>query len=201
MHVGTVERKQFFSSARTRCFEDFRAQKRHRGSVGNRLPIPDGPGWDGSHLPWSAGRKVKAVYCALSNWYDSAMAKCKLLAFLLCERATAAADQHNKVTLHNLFDRIVLPLTPGKSDLIFAYYKIDVKEPCTVALRITDPFKREIRRDWRHPIEHMGPIQGVWALDTDLFKEPGRYVLEMDEEGPDPHPLASMDLIVDVERK
>jgi len=131
------------------------------------------------------------------------MAKCKLLAFLLCERASAAPEPDNKVTLHNLFDRMILPRNSQKADLIFAYYKIVVDAPCTVALRVIDPQQREIPGNWRHPIKQTGPIQGVWALHTGLFKEPGHYRLELREEseGSEPHTLASTRLVVELEGK
>jgi hypothetical protein len=134
------------------------------------------------------------------------MAKCKLLAFLLCEGASVAPEPDNRVTLHHLFDRIILPRTPGKTDVTFvwAYYKIDVvDEPCTVALRLIDPQQREIPGSWRHPIKQTGPIQGVWALHTGLFKEQGLYRLELGEEseGSEPHTLASTRLVVELEGK
>ena len=131
------------------------------------------------------------------------MAKCKLLAFLLCERASAAPEPDNKVTLHNLFDRMILPRNPEKTELIFAYYKIVAEAPCTVALRVIDPQQRELPGNWRHPIKQTGPIQGVWALHTGLFREPGRYRLELREEseGLEPHTLASTRLVVELEGK
>jgi hypothetical protein len=131
------------------------------------------------------------------------MAKCKLLAFLLCERASAAPEPDNKVTLHNLFDRMILPRNPEKTELIFAYYKIVVEAPCTVALRVIDPQQREIPGNWRHPIKQTGPIQGVWALHTGLFREPGHYVLELEEDsdGAESRSLARTRLVVDLEGK
>jgi hypothetical protein len=131
------------------------------------------------------------------------MARCKLLAFLLCERASAAPEPDNKVTLHHLFDRMILPRNSEKTDLIFAYYKIVVDAPCTVALTVIDPQQREIRGNWRHSIGQTGPLQGVWALDTGLFKEPGTYDLELKEEGDGSgsHTLASTRLVVDLEGK
>jgi hypothetical protein len=131
------------------------------------------------------------------------MAKCKLLAFLLCERATAAKEPDNKVTLHHLFDRMILPPNSQKTDLIFAYYKIVVDAPCTVALRVIDPQQREIRGNWRYSIGQTGPVQGVWALHTGLFKEPGHYVLELEEEsnGAESRSLARTRLVVDLEGK
>jgi hypothetical protein len=129
------------------------------------------------------------------------MAKCKLLAFLLCEKATVAAEPGKKVTLHGLFDRIIVPRTLEETELFFAYYKIVVDEPCTVTLRVIDPRRREIPGNWRDPIAQLGPIQGVWALDPGLLKEPGPYVLELREETDDSgsHALASMLLVVSQE--
>jgi hypothetical protein len=142
----------------------------------------------------------------LGKWYDFAVAKCKLLAFLLCEGASVAPEPDNRVTLHHLFDRIILPRTSEKTDVTFvwAYYKIIVVDaPCTVALRVIDPQQREIRGNWRHSIGQTGPLQGVWALYMGLFKEPGSYVFELSEEtdGAESHSLASTHLAVDLEGK
>jgi hypothetical protein len=129
------------------------------------------------------------------------MAKCKLLAFLLCESASISPGLDRKVTLHHLFDRMILPPNPKKTDLIFAYYKIVAGGPCTVALRVTDPQQKEVRGNWRHSIGQPGPIQGVWALDTGFFKEAGHYVVELKEEndGSQSDSLASMRLVVEQE--
>jgi len=131
------------------------------------------------------------------------MAKCKLLAFLLCEKAVVSAEPGRKVTLHGLFDRIIVPRTLEEADLFFAYYKIVVDEPCTVTLRVIDPGRREIPGNWRDSIMQIGPIQGVWALDPGLLKEPGPYVLELREEsvGSESHCLASTRLVVEQEGK
>src|SRR5271157_6278449 len=43
----------------------------------------------------------------LRFWYCCAMANCKLLAFLLCNKANV--DQYGRVTLRDLFDGIVIP--------------------------------------------------------------------------------------------
>lgn len=126
------------------------------------------------------------------------MAECKLLAFLLCEKAVAA-EPDRKVTLHRLFDRIIVPPTPEEPELFFAYYKIVVDEPCTVTLRVTDPRQREIRGNWRDSITQVGPAQSVWALHTGLFEVPGSYVLELRQEveGSEGLSLASMVFIVE----
>jgi len=134
------------------------------------------------------------------------MAKCKLLAFLLCESASLAPEPDNRVTLTHLFDKIKLPQTPGDDHVpfIWAYYKVDVgAAPCNVVLRIVGPQEREIPGNRRHPIDRVGPIQGVWALDVSLFKEPGTYDFELKEEsdGSEPRSLARTRLVVDAEGK
>ena len=127
------------------------------------------------------------------------MAKCKLLAFLLCERASVAPAPDNRVTLRHLFDRITVAPTPEEPESFYAYFKIVVDEPCTVALRVIDPGQQEIPVNWRDSIAQIGPIQGVWPLDTSLFKGPGVYVFELSEEsdGSEPYSLASTRLVVD----
>ena len=133
------------------------------------------------------------------------MAKCELLAFLLCESASVAPAPDNRVTLRHLFDRIILPRTSEKTDVTFvwAYYKVVVDAPCTVALSVIHSQQGKIPGNWRHPIKQTGPIQGVWALHTGLFKEPGHYRLELREEseGSEPHTLASTRLVVELEGK
>jgi len=125
------------------------------------------------------------------------MAKCELLAFLLCENATKARD--GKVTLHDLFDRIISPRTPREAKLFFAFYKVFVKESCTIALRVVDPSGQEISGRWRDSLSEVGPIQTIWALTSSLFKESGPYVLELWQEAGDSEPLllASTILFVD----
>ena len=127
------------------------------------------------------------------------MGKCKLLAFLLCEKATVATEPGRKVTLHRLFDRIIVPPTPEEPELFFAYYKIVVEEPCAVTLRVIDPRRREIRGNWRDSITQVGPVQSIWALHTGLFEVPGPHVLELRQEveGSDPLSLASMVFVVE----
>jgi hypothetical protein len=98
---------------------------------------------------------------------------------------------------------MVLPRNRARTELIFAYYKVVVDAPCTVALRVIDPQQREIRGNWRYSIGQSGPVQGVWALHTGLFKEAGLYRLELREEseGSEPHTLASTRLVVELEGK
>jgi len=69
------------------------------------------------------------------------MAKCDLLAFLLCEDATKARD--GKVTLHRLFDRIISPRSPREAKLFYVFYKVFVRESCTIALRALVPAGHE----------------------------------------------------------
>lgn len=130
------------------------------------------------------------------------MAKCKLLAFLLCESASVAPEPDNRVTLHHLLDRIAVPRISEKNEITFiwAYYRIVVEAPCTVALKVLDIQRQEVPGNWRHPIVRIGPVQGVWALHTSLFKESGTYSLELREEtdGAESHALASTRLVVDL---
>jgi len=108
------------------------------------------------------------------------MAKCKVLAFLLCENATRAQD--GKVTLHGLFDRIIAPRPPRDVKLFFVYYRVVVEEPCTIALRVIDPQGHEVPGNWRDSLTGLGPMQTVWALSSTLFKQPGLYALELTQE-------------------
>ncbi len=108
------------------------------------------------------------------------MEKCKLLAFLLCEKATAGSG--GKVTLHGLFDRIIVSGTPTSPKLFFVFYRVVVKEPCSVSLRVIDSSGREIHGNWRDSLPQIGPMQAVWALTSSLFKQPGPYVLELRQE-------------------
>ena len=125
------------------------------------------------------------------------MAKCKVLAFLLCENATK--DRDGKVTLHGLFDRIITPRTPRDDKLFFVYYKIVVEGECAVSLRVTHSSGQEVSGNWRDKYSHVGPIQAIWSLAASLFKQPGRYDLELMEgfEDSEPLSLASTQLVVD----
>jgi len=127
------------------------------------------------------------------------MAKCKVLALLLCEKATR--DPDGKVAL--LFDRIIMPRTRRDVDVFFVYYKIDVREPCTVALRVVpvNQHESEIRGNWRDSFSELGPVESIWGLSTDLFKWPGNYALELRQEmeGSEPLSLASTLMVVDRE--
>jgi hypothetical protein len=127
------------------------------------------------------------------------MRKCELLAFLLCDSATQDSD--GKVTLHGLFDRIILPQGSAPPKDFFVYYKVDVKEPCTVILRVVDPAGNEIAGSWRDPLSQIGLMQAVWALDSSRFMQPGRYLLELRQDSGDlmALPLAHMLLIVEEE--
>jgi len=127
------------------------------------------------------------------------MAKCKVLAFLLCENATKSRD--DKVTLHGLFDRIVVPHDSRHDKLFFVYYKIVVDGACTVSLRITHSSGQEIQGNWRDSFSHVGPVQSIWALVSSLFEQPGNYLLELRQElqAAQPLLLASMLFVVDRE--
>ena len=125
------------------------------------------------------------------------MVKCKVLAFLLCERATREPD--GKASLHGLFDRIIIPRTPANPKLFFVYYKVVVTEPCKVSLKVTDSSGRDITGNWRESLTQIGPIQSVWALTSSLFTQPGQYFLELRQgaDGSEMLSLASMLLVVE----
>ncbi len=57
----------------------------------------------------------------------------------------------------------------------------------------------EIPGNWRDSIGQIGPIQSIWALTTTLFKQPGRYALELKQESDDADvvSLATTLLVVD----
>jgi len=127
------------------------------------------------------------------------MERCKVLAFLLCEKATAGPD--GKVTLHGLFDRIIVPRTPAKPKLFFVFYKVVVKEPCTVSLRVIDSLGREVPGNWRDSLTQIGPMQATWALTSSLFKQPGPYVLELKQETDDSEALSLATMLFVVEQE
>jgi hypothetical protein len=131
------------------------------------------------------------------------MAKCKVLAFLLCENATKGHD--GKVALHGLFDRIIAPRNPTVDKLFFAYYKIVVKEPCTIRMRIFDLDRSDsdIPGNWRDSFSQLGPVQSIWALTTRLFRQPGNYALKLEQVMEDSAPvdLADTLMVVDQEGK
>jgi hypothetical protein len=139
------------------------------------------------------------------------MADCKLLAFLLCNEATV--DQQGRVTLHHLFDGIVIPQPSrtrgfprfgprGNPAVFFVFYKIVADQQCRVALKVFDPSGVEIQGNWRDSIMPQGPSvwQAIWALSASLFQVPGRYELalmqETDYPMPRSFPLASTPLVV-----
>ena len=129
------------------------------------------------------------------------MEGCKLLAFLLCEKATAGPD--GKVTLYDLFDRIIIPRTPASPKLFFVYYKVVVKEPCDVSLKVIDSLGREIPGNWRDSLPKIGPMQAIWALTSNLFRQAGPYVLELRQENDSSEALslATMVIVVDERRE
>lgn len=137
----------------------------------------------------------------------------KLLAFLLCERATFSKGE--KVSLHELFDGLRInrpasgppppPGTPrtGPSERVFyVFYKIVTSTPCTMSLRVVNPSGVEIPGNWVDPIEMWSAsefvFQSIWALTTGLFPEPGRYLLELlCSDGAAPMPVAQTQLYVE----
>ena len=125
------------------------------------------------------------------------MAKCKVLAFLLCDNATR--DRDGKVTLHGLFDRIIAPRPPGEARLFFVYYRVVVEEPCAIALRVTDPEGHEVPGDWRDSLTGHGPMQTVWALTSTLFRQPGLYALDLTQEGEGTEPISLAQMRLTVE--
>lgn len=127
------------------------------------------------------------------------MAKCKLLAFLVCERATAGPD--GKVTLHGLFDRIIVSGRPPSAKLFFVFYKVVVKEPCSVSLRVIDSSGREMPGNWRDSLPQIGPMQAVWTLTSSLFKQPGPYVLELRQESDGAEALSLASTVFVVEQR
>jgi hypothetical protein len=127
------------------------------------------------------------------------MAKCKLLAFLLCDDATRSSD--GKVTLHGLFDRIILPQGSARPKVFFVFYKVDAEEPCIVTLRVVDPAGNEILGDWRDSLTQIGPIQNIWGLTTSRFVQPGRYVLELRQESDDLTVVSLADMLLIIEKE
>jgi len=69
--------------------------------------------------------------------------------------------------------------------------------------RVIGPRRREIPGNWRVSIGEAGPIQGNFAIDTELFKASGVYdlVLQKQNDGPEPDVLAETQLTVDMEGK
>ncbi len=128
------------------------------------------------------------------------MTRCKVLAFLLCDRASKGPD--GKVDLHGIFDRIVVP-APAQPRLFHVFYKVAIDRPCTISLKVVDPPSGEIPGNWRDPIERSGLIQSVWALTTTLFKHPGSYGFELSYESDDTEPrlLVTTLLVVDQEQQ
>jgi hypothetical protein len=126
------------------------------------------------------------------------MAKCKVLAFLLCDNATR--DRDGKVTLHGLFDRIIAPRNTREVKTFFVYYRVVVIEPCKVALKVIDPNGNKTPEDyWRDSLTEPGPMQTVWALNSNLLKQPGLYSLELMQENgrSEPVTLAQMSLTLE----
>jgi hypothetical protein len=108
-------------------------------------------------------------------------------------------DTAGKVTLHGLFDKILVPRTPVQEKNLFVYYKVVVDEPCIISLRVTGPRGSEITGDWRDSVTGVGLMQATWMLKSSRFREPGRYEFELtqESEGSEPHVLAQMRLTVE----
>ena len=111
------------------------------------------------------------------------MMKARLLAFLVCDRVTRDSD--GKVTVHDIFDRIVLPqfpIPPVMNKIFCAYYKVDVLEPCVVSLCVIDPRGNPVPKGcWGDPIQQRGLAQSLWSLSHSLFTAPGIYTLQFNQ--------------------
>jgi hypothetical protein len=127
------------------------------------------------------------------------MAKCKLLAFLLCDNATR--DRHDgKVTLHGLFDRVIAPRTRRDVKIFYVYYRVIVEEPCAVLLRVIDPAGHEVSEgNRRDSLPERGPMQTVWSLSSAFFTRPGNYLLELGQETDNSEPLSLAQMRLAVE--
>jgi hypothetical protein len=133
------------------------------------------------------------------------MADCKLIAFLLCDKASV--DVEGAVTLHAPAQGFVIHrprmrnLGSAKhADTAFIFYRIITDQQCRIALKVRDPFEVEITgicRDFINPQED-SVHQGVWILGANLFEIQGRYVLELvqEVEGSPPRSLAATSLFV-----
>jgi hypothetical protein len=130
----------------------------------------------------------------------------KLLALLLCERATF--NRNEKVTLHGLFDGLRIPRAgrvPGgnpNSQLFFVFYKILTEAPCTIGLKIISPSGEPIDGNWTDSVtvSSASPLtwQSIWALTTDLFQASGSYRLELlRSNGDSPVPIGQTELFVE----
>jgi hypothetical protein len=129
-----------------------------------------------------------------------------VLAFLACAKATV--DQSGRVTLHELFDGLVIPrpgAVPGphrrREQMFFVFYKVIVDMPCTIMLRVVKPSGEEVLGEWRDAISpataQPSTWQSLWAVSTGLFQEPGWYKLDLSySQGGQPTPSASTHLLV-----
>ncbi len=136
------------------------------------------------------------------------MADCKLLAFLLCDKA--ALDQSGGVALHSPSKPIVihlprarhLPIPGRNAETILVFYRIVADQQCRIALRVLDPLGVEITgicRDFIDPQQEDSSVyQAIWGLGATLFETPGRYVLYLVQETDSAAPitLASIPLFV-----
>jgi hypothetical protein len=133
------------------------------------------------------------------------MADCKLIAFLLCDKASVDVD--GAVTLHAPPQGVVIHrprmrnlASTKQADSAFIFYRIITDQECRIALKVRDPLEVEITgicRDFINPQEE-SVHQGVWVLGANLFEVPGRYVLELvqEVEGTPPRSLAATSLFV-----
>jgi hypothetical protein len=126
------------------------------------------------------------------------MVKARVLAFLLCDNATR--DRDGKITLHGLFDRIIVPRTRRDEKNFYVYYRVVVEEPCAIALRVIDPAGHEVREGNRRDLlPELGPMQTVWSLSSDFFNQPGDYVLELQQQTDNSEPLTLAQMRLAVE--
>jgi Family of unknown function (DUF6941) len=114
----------------------------------------------------------------------------RCLAFLLCDGASRAAN--GKINLHGIFDRIYVSESSrgpvgaerpahlsNKTPLFFVFYKVIVKQPCTLQLKVEDPRGGSLNGNWRDEISVPGTIQTVWCLHLKDFAMDGSYTLRL----------------------
>jgi hypothetical protein len=103
------------------------------------------------------------------------------------------------VTLHDLFDGIILPVRGGvfppsrpNSQTFFIFYKVAADQQCRISLKVLDPSGREVPGNWRDSITPQGPSiwQAIWALNSSLFNMPGDYHLDLMQENDYPIPMS-----------
>ena len=128
----------------------------------------------------------------------STIATTKCLAFLLCNKATRAAD--GKVSLIGIFDRMVKPPPRDSAArrIFYVFYKVFVGQPCKLELRVFDPLDKQVRGTWSDDLG-VGLMQTIWVLSTNQFERPGKYTLELRQVSSDlgEVTLATTELVVD----